>query len=223
MRFVGPLEGRFALQFPWEEVRPFQGATINLSVNALLAKYNFKYPPNLDRLWAEVENSVLEFREGYVFLGTEMQAVNALRIYTDGLQVQCATTEAAEKVVDELIAWGRDTLGYRDFVRPPRRIHSSEIVVIFERPIERLFAKWQALHSLFAQPLSEHYGVGQDIAPFRLMWRSDIATTPRANMLTEIVIERRANEPYTERRFYCSAPLPTMEFVALLEKLEKLL
>jgi hypothetical protein len=224
MKFIGFLEGRFALQFPWEEVRPLRGSTITSTFNALMAKYNFKYPPNMERPWGEIENAVMEFREGFVFLGSEMQEVNALRIYSDGLQAQCATTDLAEKVVDELIAWGRDTLGYREFVRLPRKIYSSEIVVMFERPIEGLFAKWRALQTLLDQPIRDHYSdIAQKVDAFRVVWRCDPTTTPRANLLSEIVIERRANEPFTENRFYCSAPLPTSEFIALLEKLENLL
>lgn len=196
--------------------------TVTLSVAALVGRYRFQFPPSLDRPWKEIEGTILEFREGFLETAEALIAISQLDLYSDGLGVQCNNTEDAETVVNDLVSWAQETQGFRPFIRPPLKLFFSQIIVRFEKPIEGLFDKWAQIQRLLSEPIRKHYGIDQPASVNTLSFKCDPMTVLHANLMSEFGIERRVNEKFAEDRYFCKAPLPTSEHVALLERIEAL-
>jgi hypothetical protein len=222
VKFIGSEVGRFALLFPWAEIRPLHGSTIALSVAALAERYKFQFLPDLNRPWKEVEGTTLELREGYLDTSEARIAIMELNIYSDGMSVQCTTTEDAELVVSDMLKWAQESQGYRPFVRPPLKLFYSQVVVHFQRPLEGLFAKWGAIQKLLNESIKERSSYEPDEQLLRLAFKCDPMTSLHADLTSQFLIEKRVGELFSEQRYFCTAPVPTKEHLVVLERLEAL-
>jgi hypothetical protein len=115
-----------------------------------------------------------------------------------------------------------EEFGYRYKSVEQQRVYLSNVVVQFEKDLGQLdlFVKIENLLNggkATSPPRFQfkRLGFGQgDSSPGNL----SIETIEVA----DFAIERRAGEPYSSNRFYCSAPMQTEEHLSLLEKLESL-
>jgi hypothetical protein len=218
MKFIGPVLGRCIYLFAWEEVRPPHGESFALLARSLVDRYHFLIPPDPPK---REQTAPIPFREGFAVVDDQPIALSKLEIYSDGFAVDCLNTDDAGKVAEDLIKWCQSTLGYRDFFRPPQKVFGCQIVVEFEREIGEILKKFGKLQSALSGPIQERYGVNSLVGLQRIEWKCDPHTTVNASIFTDYVIERRAGEPYTSNRFFCSAPLPTSEAVSVFEMVEK--
>lgn len=220
MKLIGPEVGRYILIFPWEEVRPFSGMGIPFTVHALTERYKFQFPPPLNRTWKEIEGSILEFREGIFVDEPHTAVVNELSLYSDGFAVQCRMTDDAERVAKDMIEWAQRDMDFRQFVRDPIKLHFSQVVVQFEANVERLLKDWTEIQQLLSAAVSRRHPNATPVRLQRFSFKSDPMTMVNANLTSEFVIERRANEPFGSNRFVCSGPLPTHDLLTLLSGLD---
>lgn len=222
MKLVGTERGQVALLFPWVDIRPPQGMTITQTVMLLTERYRFQFPPSLDRPWTEIEGQTLRFFEGFFETDQAIIPITSLFVYSDGLAVECSDTQHAEAVVADLVAWARESHGFRPFMRPPLKIYASAVVVQFERSLEKLFGKWAKIRDSFSKPIQEVYGIPHDVSLNRLSVKCDPLSLLHANLISEYVLERRVGERFSEEIYYCAGPLPTARLVDLLGALEGL-
>ena len=224
MKLVTTDSGRAALQFVFEEIRPLRGLALSIAVAALKDRYKFEGTPNFaNRPWKDVENSPIEFNEGVFRHGDSIIPILRFTLYTDAIAVDCRTTDDAELVLNDIVQWARETLGFREFQKPPTRIFASAIVVEFGKPLEGLLSRWGEFQEIFWAPIRKLYEIDEPIGMFRLAVGCDPIRVSKASIMSDVHIERRTKEPFSSNRYFCTGPLRTREMIAALEALEALI
>jgi hypothetical protein len=221
MQVIGTEAARTSYIVAWEEIRPLSGITPNVLVPALTERYQFRFPPEPARSWVDSLSRVSEFRGGVFEYDGRQIPVLGIIIYSDAIAVECYHTDDSEIVMNDLMQWSRE-LGFRDPVRPLKKLYMSKLVAKFDTDLEGLFGRWSELQALMVNPATAHYG---NISPFgalHLEFRSDAQKIVNAALVSNYVFERRLNEGYSENRYVCVAPLSTPEHIAFLERVEAL-
>lgn len=219
MKFIGANGGRCLKLFAWEEVRPPHGITSIILIPAIAEKFNFQVKPTPP----VPMDAVIKFADGLLELDETLIPILKFDLYSDGFAVDCSQTDDAKLVSDEIVRWAQTELGYRDFIRPPQVIYQSQVIVEFAPEFENIFKAWKRMQDLLSKSVQSRYGFSQDVNAFRLQWRGDAHTIVNNTLVSDFWIERKLGEPYSANRWVCTGPLPTADWLALLEELESLI
>lgn len=218
MKFIGANVGRCVKLFAWEEVRPVHGVSTRHLVTAICDRFKFQVKPD----FPVAADTVIKFAEGSTVIEKTLIAIQKMDLYSDGYAIDCANTDDAKLVSDEVFKWAKEELGYGDFIREPKVIFLSQIVVEFDPDIGSLFGRWEKIQSLLNQAIQVRYKVDKSVEATRMQWRCDPHLVLNANLVSDFTIERKALEPYSSNRWFCSGPLPTQDLADLLASLEGL-
>jgi hypothetical protein len=166
------------------------------------------------------QSGELEGKEGKI-------PINNIIVFPDGYAATAQNTELADFVLKDLLSRLEHKFGYRfSSAEPKHQFVSAEIVEFDDRFVSKteVFAAIQSiLNTTFK-------GVNQPYQLKRLAFGYDPAITGALNMQplsvdgvlpSDFVMERSANEPLERNRFFCSAPLASIEHRSLLEQIEK--
>jgi hypothetical protein len=220
MKLIANDIGRVILLFPVEEMTPLRGMRLHDLVREITNRYDFKFPPEINRPWREIEGRPVEFRQGQMVRGDQRIVVNLCTIFQDGVVAECPTTDDAETFAGDLIGWARDAFGFREPFKSPTIVFRSNVVVEFDRAADSLINKWAEVSRLMESFASIHLKMQQPIRIRTIQFSSD-PTKVTGGATADFAIERRANAPYEQNRFWCSGPLKTQELIDFLEKLER--
>jgi hypothetical protein len=218
VKFIGPNGGRCLKLFSWEEVRPLHGITPTILVSAITERFHFQFKPALP----VPPDTVVKLADGSIEINGALIPIQKFDIYTDGFAVECAQTDDAKLVSDEIVSWAQTDLGYRDFVRPPKIVYQSQVVVEFVPEFENLFKAWKIIQGILNESVQNRYGFSQDVDVYRVQWRGDAHTIVNNMLVSDFWIERKAAEPHSSNRWVCTAPLPMIDWLAMLEVIENL-
>lgn len=198
-----------------EEVRPNNGLYIPTLHHALVQKYKFLHRP-LDP--SKIISEGAKFAHGVMHTGEKEVIIQELLVFNDGIIATANTTDSAEIILNDVLAWTKETFGLRDQITKKPRGYTSIIIVDFETALEKSLGAI----SRFLPILSLEFGHARDshipIDVFRLGFSADPAAYPNNHFL----IERRAGMPHVSNRYFCSAALRTEAHIRLLEQFEKL-
>jgi hypothetical protein len=167
-------------------------------------------------------DAVLKFSDGSAIVDGAMIPINKLDVYSDGFATDCAQTNDAKLIAAEIFKWARSDLGFLDFVRPPKEVFQSQVLVEFEPGFENIFASWKRLQGILNASVQQRYNFSQDVDVFRLEWRGDAHTIVNNSLVSNFWIERKVAESHASNRWVCTSPLPTDEWVELLGIIETL-
>jgi hypothetical protein len=218
VKFIGSTIGRCVKLFAWEEVRPLHGVNAAILTAAVAERFNFQTGP----MPPIALDKVLKFSDGATVIDKAAIAINKFDVYSDGFAIECSNTDDAKLVSDELFKWAQAELGYRDFIREPKITFLSQVTVEFTPGFEKLFRQWKKLQGVINASVQKRYGFDQNVDLHRLQWRGDPHTLLNSTLVSDFWIERKASEPHANNRWHCSGPLPTDEWIALLEVIENL-
>jgi hypothetical protein len=218
VNFIASSIGRCIKLFSWEEIRPVHGMGPAMLAAAITERFGFQVRPTIPL----PPDTKATFADGVTTVGDTVIAIQKFESYSDGFGVDCANTDDAGLVADELIKWAQTDLGFRVFSRPPKTIFLSQVVVEFSPEFENIFKSWNKLQSLMSGPVQRRYGFDQSVSVQRLQWRGDPHAIVNNALVSDFWIERKAGEPFSSNRWHCSGALPTEEWVELLGVLERL-
>jgi hypothetical protein len=111
--------------------------------------------------------------------------------------------------------------GFRNFTEAPVIRFVSQLVVEFNKPLERLIKPFEALATIVSDRLSPIYKQDVPLGFSRLDLEYDKLTHKSSIIVPKFIIERRQGIPFSKERYYCSAPIRTNEHIAILEKIEQ--
>ncbi|MDP2330964.1 MAG: hypothetical protein Q8M19_09750 [Reyranella sp.] len=170
----------------------------------------------------EVAEKGAKFRTGKLDLEDGTIGIQHLEIYNDGIIATCRTTDEAEVVLQDAIEWATSTFGLRppDELKP--RTYQSWVIVDFERPMSAMIQKFKDIQSAIATSYAHAYGQHLDFETYRINFKVDPQTVP-LHTPTEYVFDRRGGASYALERWFCGAPLKTIDHLGLLDKIEKML
>jgi hypothetical protein len=221
MKLVAFEIGRTSLLFPLEEISPLIPGDGRLVVEGIAARYNFRGfpPPNIQR--EELAKNGAKFENGLITIEGKPTAIADFTAYNDGIVVTASTTEAASIFIDDLLSCLRNEFGFRDFISQAQRTFISQIVVEFERPLSGLLPTYEKIAGLIAEQASANFGLKARMDFTRLDFEFDKASTHLRYIIPRFIIERRPGVPYSQERYFCSAPMQTRAHLALLDQIER--
>jgi hypothetical protein len=170
---------------------------------------------------SEVTKNGIKFENGSFDLNGKISNISEFTIYTDGVVITSPTTEQSEIFWDDISSWMITENGFRSFAEIPVRRFVSQLVVDFNKPLERLIKPFQELAQIISERLGPIYEQKIPLGFSRIDLEYDKISDKSSVIVPKFIIERRQNVPFNKERYYCSAPVRTNEHIAILEKIER--
>ncbi len=199
-----------------DEVRAKSGLSLPEVARLLTERYGFAVPPDM----ADAQKSGLKFKEGRIISGNRMINIKELGIFNDGIIADTYDTTDSDFVIDDAVAWGRQTLGMREPVTTIGRKYVSNIVAELNRGIGDL-RLIKRIGDATSAMLREVYDVDIPISLSGSGWASDAQPSPNTVLGSEFSFYRRVGRPFDESRFFFVAPVPTQMHINWIEMLER--
>lgn len=184
-------------------------------VAGIVDKYKFlKFPQALE-----------DFDElkGVEFIGGKWGdvVVERLTIYQNGILLDTrASTDESERLIHEGLAWASSTFSLTfDVSMIKRRGYLSDLVFYSDCP--SLLESFSPVANLNQRIYEAHSKISGDRTawkPTKLEFFSE--SVPRKPMFAPFTIQRRADTPFSENKYFSEAPLPTDQHIALLKAFE---
>ena len=218
--------GRTVLLVPPEQITPLRGFYAPEAFAAIAKRYGFQSTPDLSVPAEQLQKEGLRFRLGKV-PGKEANrltaSINDFVIFQDGFVVDAYVTDDAELFVADLMKWGKETLGIRDFSFTPRRVYTSHLTVQFELLANKRIKQFDEIATLLTSLLMKTYQLNTVVELQGVRFDYDRLIAPSLYNLVQFVIERKAGQKYEDGLFWCQAPLRTTDHIQLLKTIETLL
>ena len=221
MRLLRINMARCVWLLPTKDLNPRGSYLGQEALNAVAERYTFSGIPTFAMvLQAARDNTPLEFASGK-FVRQDGQAIEiTLKIYIDGFVAETrSSTDDSAAFLDDFISWlprGIDL----PLVSVPinQKLYLSEVYVALERSPIFLSPAMQK----FAESLTKTYG-GEKIRTIDIgalnFWTDPASGLP----MLPFRLEREADRPFAENRYFAQAPLPTDEHLRLLQGLSDLI
>ena len=146
--------------------------------------------------------------------------INQLALYAHGIAVEtAASTDISEKILYDVLKWGANTLNinyHQDMIK--RRAYVSGLLFSTEVSLNALHPKLRGIGERLSSSVADSLG---HVFPYEVtgvfFGYDTTHTKPNAPIFT---IERRADVPFAENKYFSTAPLPTDEHLRLLKDFE---
>lgn len=215
MRLVKNQAGRVTIIYIQDEVLPEGGYYFSELIRLFGERYSFQKIPTLEEAKQETkfEGGVARIEDGLI-------NIHQLLFYNDGISVLASDTDSALEVLRDAIDWTQSVLGFRKPLTPPYYVYENHAVVDFERQMSELVKAFSIMKASFDAAARRVYSHPFDSHFIGLRIGVDPAEARKAPKVP-FEITRRDGFPYSENRFFCTAPLPTDEHMALLVLLDE--
>jgi hypothetical protein len=211
-----------ALHIPSDEVLPPNGISQQDLVTFVGDLYNFAVRPQAH---PAIFQPVLVFQSGKAAIGQNIYPISQLSVVANGDIVTASTTTIAEEILNDFMDKLDTGLGYRMRASVGRLTYVSNMIVEFDHPLETRGSTFGVIEKII-QNTTKHpeppfklkrlaFGFG-DPAPSQAITLEGVDNA-------DFILERRAGEPYSKNRYYCSAPLKTEDHLKVLAEIEKIL
>lgn len=163
------------------------------------------------------EQKGVEFADGYL----DGIVIDKLTIWTNGIGVDVrSSTDDGKRILEDSLSWLKGELGLKYEQHMIRRWAYLSQVTLYSGV--NLSAHSTAIRNL-CDRLSKELGHLQSsafefsVTGINLGFDRTVKTLP----IAEFTIQRRADTPFEDRKYYSQAPLPTAIHLQLLEQFEK--
>ena len=215
MQLASVLLGRAFALFQIEDLNP-EGTIYYPDLAAgLVKRYGFqKYPTKPEDF---DESKGIEFHTGR--LGETV--INKVAIFTGGIHVDTnASTDASEMILQDALTWAAKEFAIA--FRPEmlkRWAYVSQITFHSEVPILSLHAVLTKISKKLSKEVNDHFGQPLEYQPVSLSLLFDTLTTQSGT--APFTIQRREGVPFSDNKYFSTAPVKTKVHFALIEQIEK--
>ena len=183
-------------------------------VRALVERYGFqKFPQKAEEF---DESKGVTFEQGRVSDVT----IDKLIIYQNGLQLDTnRDTEHSEEILASALIWATESLKlvYKpEMVR--RKAYVSQFSFYSQAPILRTNAALNDIAAKMSKSVSETLEGNYEFQPTAILIGQNPAS--RGFPVSAFSIERRAQIPFSDNKYFSAAPLPTALHLALVSEYE---
>lgn len=202
-----------------EEVRPISGVYLPDLFRAISERYRFVDGPSGTE--QELVGS-FKFANGVLERNGQTIAVSSLGVYSDGILVVCRKTDDADLVVDDFISWLRGIIPLREPTTEVTRRHTSHVVVTFDAPIECFIERFNAISHIYQEALE----MDQHVKIRARLQRISFSADPLDGLSlqqTSFSLEPRSGVPFTENRYFSTAPMASAAHLRLLSNIDTLI
>jgi hypothetical protein len=181
---------------------------------ALVKKFNFQvYPTKPEDL---DETKGVRFAGGKFAEGT----VDQVQIFTHGLILDTRlSTDVSEKLLYDTLVWAKSELGLHfDERMIKRKGYGSQLTFESEMKMSKLNPVVGNISEAISSKLSVAMGQVVKYEPTALLFNLDQSVTKL--MPGVFSIERRAEIPFSDKKYFSNAPLGTQDHIDLLKSFE---
>jgi len=222
MKVVGVLQGVSAYREIAEEYVPERQPPLQDIVQAIRAAYQFQnfplFPPNIPPAMM----AILNFRNGRFADNDVTFGISQLVMSPKGDSVASTNTDQADLALEHLLDLMDAKFGYRLRQSSKTKIYWSHVVFEFDRGAEECARKIMSVEQIVTERVAKS-------KPFRfkgvLFGSSTSQVPPNSDPIDildaqDFVIERRADVPFEQNRYFSSAPLSTAAHLEALREIE---
>jgi hypothetical protein len=221
VKVIGPDGARLIFFFQPEEIRPVTGTYAPEIVRMLKHRYAFEVAPDLQKAGGDL--STLTFKIGMMRSHDPPFAIHELTALQTAIVVDCLTTDQCEIFLEDALSWGQETVGWRRPVTTRFRYFSA-VVIELEADELSFLGKLQSICDIFAAAFENEYKAQIPQFSIRnLTFSPDPLLTPAVVGQTDVSIQRRADVPFENNRFFCTGPFRTERLIDALQKAERVL
>jgi hypothetical protein len=214
MRLLTVRVARSIWLIPFSHLNP-RGRNILPALPAVVERYGFAKPPTPESITATPLKIVFEM--GSFTNPQGVPTAVTLTLHDDGLVADTrSSTDDGDLFLADLLSWAAEEYQLADYKElGVKKVYSSEVFVKFQKPLDVFNEKF----STFADAIKSGLGPDQQepMELVALIFGSDPANG-RQSLLR---IEREANAPFGENRYYSYAPIKTTRHLELLDLFEK--
>jgi hypothetical protein len=222
MKLITSVQGTAILHVSPDDVIPTGGLLVRDFLRMVGDTYQFSVKPEIQPGVPPNLIQTLVFQSGVLETEKEKFPITQLIIRMGGGAVTANTTDAADKVLDDVIRCMDTALRYRFASSKMRRTYYSVVVVQFDSGIEERISAIGKIEAILNRTMTRRaspfkikrlaFGYGDPIQLAMAIENFDNA---------DFVIERRAGEPYSENRYFCGGPTRTDDLIEILELIER--
>ena len=222
MKIISYNTARVTWLFPLEEIGPLNGMNGANLIAEISRRYEFKNIPTLTTP-EEMQKNGVKFGLGNFKADERIQVITELSVYSDGIVAVTERTEAGRLFLIDLLDWLRREFEFREFSSEVKELFLSEVTVEFDRaPLSRLLSSFEVITNIVSGYASPIIRTKDTMGLARIDLEFDRASPYVKQAAPRFVIERRLNVPFEQERYFCSAPMHTMEHIESLIQIETL-
>jgi hypothetical protein len=197
-----------------DEIRPIQrGVFVPDLIGQIVSRYRFAKPPTK----LPEGNEPIKFEIGTIELDGLKTAIASLEIYHDGVIVNTRHTDDSDAVLNDFFTWAIREFGFREPTTLIPRRYVSQVIVEFDTSIDTIIASFEKIQRVYADAFE---GASGESREFHVV-QFGVAADPMNIFESFFRIEARQNVPFSQRRFFCSAPISTTAHLETLSVLER--
>lgn len=241
MKIIGAQQAGSILILPLDDVRPMQGIIPQQIIDVLAPKYKFANRPRpgpgrslLGTGFSAPGNPVqfvipapLTLQNGVAAIDDKNIAISRLDVMPDvsRIVVQTVTTEEGDLILDDVSSVLEGACGFRNAKTLATRQHISTVVVQFEKNLEDQIGVLREIQKIISPAMQSENGVNREAEFERIAFAFDPTQLPASQVgqVNGFVLERRAEHPFSENRYFSAAPLRTGDHIKVLEQIGALL
>jgi hypothetical protein len=217
MKVVTPVVGTAVVLASNDDTGPVGGVLPRDLIEFVGGLYKFTARPASDA------GPLYQFTAGEFVTAEGKAPIHQIVIGPDGDALLAQNTDLADLIMTDYLARLDKGLGFRFGQANLARSYLSILVVEFDAAFVERFSLFEAIEQLTSEAIK---GDGRRHKLKRLAFGTDALPDPTGAsavaqfILRDLLIERRAGEPFERNRFFSRAPLRTNEHIRLLEQIE---
>jgi hypothetical protein len=183
---------------------------------ALTQRYNFAVAP------AKIEDlraDKVTFAEG-AFKGANIES---LEIFSDGIVVAAKSpSEKVDEFIEDMLAWSENAFGLKRVeTQAVNKIYESHLILKSEKKLFSVLDEMTKVQTKLQELLVNTSNIDAKVEPFGFSFAVDQTKIAGLKPIS-FRLERKSDATFASNLFYSSAPLKTLDHLALLESIEGL-
>jgi hypothetical protein len=213
MKLINKDAALAAISFIPDEVRPMKGYYLYGLVRAIAERYAFSTVPTVK----EAGEAGARYKFGRLVKDGREIPILEMGVFNDTFTATTHDTLDAEHVVHDLFAWLKQAFQFRDPVNKFRYLFQSDLIVEFDNDPADQFVVLAPLFDFLQKAADKTMGAKS------LMQFKAISFGVEAGLVPHFQVERRVGSPWSSKRYFCKAHLPTDTHIRALELLDELM
>ena len=208
MEIISYYGGFTQLDTSWDEIRPVKGIPNQVLAKALAMEFAFEQvgiSPSMQQTGMYLPS----FGQGRFIADETLISINTLDFQPDRIVAVCSTTEQSDILINHLLSFLKNELGFRIPEKTRNRQYQSTIISDIGVEFIETLGKWQKIADFYNQFYGKN---GNEIVPLSLRF-GRTGTNPIDN---ELSIEKRFSAPDGENWVFTQANLTTSDHEKLL-------
>jgi hypothetical protein len=227
MKVIGAVSGISIMRIAAEEMGPSEGIVVSDLVSLVTETYQCQQvplpqmPPGISPLGSPI----VTFQNGRLTRTNGAIAIAQIQLRNDGLMINAQSTGSSDEILYDFATLLNTSLGFRIDISNIEIRHASSIVIEFDSNIDTFIAGMKRVTDLINEAMEKEHSTARLMQFKRLSFGYEDGTTESGLDVVDrldFLLERRAQHPFTDNRFFSSAPITTDAHIRMLERLENI-